>query len=143
VSLGGEPGYTFKHALTQDVACESLSGVVFAVGEDGSKFTVLHSFGGGPADGERPFGSLTLVGDFLYGTTSQGGARGDGTLFRLRLSDGHYQMLASFDRRTGAFPEDNLTASASVLFAQTQAGGVHDPTAAAYYGTVFAFPVPR
>ena len=55
-------------------------------------------------------------------------------------------MRASFDRRTtGAFPEDNLTASAngSVLFGQTQAGGVHDPTAAAYYGTVFAFPVPR
>jgi uncharacterized repeat protein (TIGR03803 family) len=121
-------------------------GVVFAVGEGGSKFTVLYSFAGGPADGERPFGSLTLIGDFLYGTTSQGGARGDGTLFRFRLSDGHYQMLASFDRRTtGAFPEDNLTASAdgSVLFGQTQAGGVHDPTAAAYYGTVFAFPVPR
>jgi hypothetical protein len=52
-------------------------------------------------------------------------------------------MLASFDRRTtGALPEDNLTPSpdGSVLFAQTQADGVHDPTAAAHYGAVFAFP---
>ena len=77
----------------------------------------------------------------LSGTTIGGGANGDGTVFRLRPSDLKYEVLASFDRATtGAFPEDNVVPAASgpTLYGLTQSGGVHDPTASNYFGTVFA-----
>ena len=124
----------------------NLEGTLFRIREDGSEFALAHSFGDGPEDGTEPFGSLVPLGAYLYGTTTLGGARGDGTLFRFRPSDGHYEVLASFDRRTtGAFPEDNVVASedGSILYGLTQAGGENDPEATLYYGTVFAFPVPE
>jgi hypothetical protein len=54
-------------------------------------------------------------------------------------------VLASFDRRTtGAFPEDDVVASADgrTPYGLTQAGGADDPDATLYYGTVFRFAVP-
>ena len=62
-----------------------------------------------------------------------------------RPRDGLYERLASFDRATtGAFPEDDVVASedGSRLYGLTQAGGVHDPEASRYFGTVFALDVP-
>lgn len=120
-------------------------GVIFRIEEDGKKFKIAHSFKGQPNDGEKPFGSLVLVGDHLYGTTQEGGANNDGTLFRLHVKSGTFELLASFDRATtGAFPEDNVTlgADGATLYGLTQAGGVHDPDATKYYGTVFSFEIP-
>lgn len=130
---------------TTELGGARLEGTLFAIGEDGSGFTILHSFGTTPGDGRRPYGSLLALGGWLYGTTTIGGAHGDGTVFRLRIADRRYEVLASFDRRTtGAFPEDNLVASADgrVLYGLTQAGGANDPEAKLYYGTVFRIAVP-
>jgi uncharacterized repeat protein (TIGR03803 family) len=121
------------------------AGIVFAIHVDGSGFAIVHSFGITPGDGARPYGSLVALGGWLYGTTTRGGASGDGTLFRVRAADRRYELLASFDRRTsGAFPEDNVVPSADgkALFGLTQAGGVHDRAAKSYYGTVFRVAVP-
>jgi uncharacterized repeat protein (TIGR03803 family) len=120
-------------------------GIVFAIREDGTDFRVLHAFGVAAGDGERPYGSLLARDGWLYGTTTLGGATGDGTLFRYDIASGAYELLASFDRRTtGAFPEDDLVASADgrTLYGLTQAGGAHDPDAKLYYGTVFRFTLP-
>jgi uncharacterized repeat protein (TIGR03803 family) len=46
--------------------------------------TVLHSFSGA-SDGELPADTLTKLNGVLYGTTQEGGAAGDGTLFGLTL----------------------------------------------------------
>lgn len=130
---------------TTELGGAHLAGTLFAIGEDGTGFAILHSFGDGATDGQRPYGSLLPLGGWLYGTTTQGGVRGDGTLFRFRPADRAYQVLASFDRRTtGAFPEDDVIASTDgkVLYGLTQAGGVHDPAAERYLGTLFRFPVP-
>ena len=51
-------------------------GAVFRINPDGTGFTQLHLFLGGPADGARPTGSLVLVGDKLVGMTGAGGAAG-------------------------------------------------------------------
>jgi uncharacterized repeat protein (TIGR03803 family) len=129
---------------TTEKGGKHLKGTLFSIGEDGSGFQIEHSFGA-KGDGEKPFGSLVAVDGWLYGTTTEGGAHGDGTLFRFHLSDGKYELLASFDRATsGAFPEDNVTLSAdgTTLIGLTQAGGVNDPDASHYYGTVFSIPVP-
>jgi uncharacterized repeat protein (TIGR03803 family) len=59
------------------------NGVVFSVTPSGSE-TVLHSFGAyGSGDGANPQASLTLRAKTLYGTTSDGGATGQGAIFSL------------------------------------------------------------
>jgi uncharacterized repeat protein (TIGR03803 family) len=71
-----------------------LSGTVFAINTNGTGFTTLHDFtalpdAGGPpytnSDGAYPRGDLILAGNTLYGTASQGGSFGAGTVFRLSL----------------------------------------------------------
>ncbi len=131
---------------TTELGGQYGSGTIFAIEEDGSGFRVVHSFAGGTGDGALPYGSLVPVGGWLYGTTTRGGTGDDGTLFRFLPPDGPVEILASFDRATsGAFPEDNVIPSpdGQWLVGMTQAGGEHDPAAALYYGTVFAFPIPR
>jgi uncharacterized repeat protein (TIGR03803 family) len=69
----------------------SGSGTVFALNTDGAGFTTLHSFTPYPAiyytngDGANPLAGLILSGNTLYGTASQGGSAGHGTVFSLSL----------------------------------------------------------
>ncbi len=58
-------------------------GVVFKLDRRG-KMTVLHTFAGAPSDGALPFSGLIrdAAGNF-YGTTSSGGASGNGVVFKL------------------------------------------------------------
>jgi uncharacterized repeat protein (TIGR03803 family) len=58
-------------------------GTVFAITTSGAE-TVLHSFKGGSGDGEDPEAGLLNVKGTLYGTTFEGGANGDGTVFSLK-----------------------------------------------------------
>jgi uncharacterized repeat protein (TIGR03803 family) len=82
-------------------------GVVFKVDANGNE-TVLHAFTGGK-DGARPFGALArdLAGN-LYGTTSDGGANGDGVVYKIGLA-GQQRVLHAF---TGA---DGLGAGSGVI----------------------------
>lgn len=64
------------------------SGTIYSVNTDGNSFTLLHTFsaansdeGYTNSDGAQPYGSLTLAGNILYGTTTLGGPTGNGTLF--------------------------------------------------------------
>lgn len=58
------------------------SGVVFEIGEDGTFFSVLHSFN--QANGAYPYGPVLVGGDgSLYGTTSWGGPGFAGVVWRL------------------------------------------------------------
>lgn len=57
-------------------------GTVFSMSLSGSHEKVLHSFGYG-ADGATPLAGLVDVKGTLYGTTSAGGANGNGTVFAL------------------------------------------------------------
>jgi uncharacterized repeat protein (TIGR03803 family) len=70
----------------------SGSGTVFAVETNGTGFTNLHNFtalsasyDGTNSDGANPVGGLILSGNTLYGTASQGGVNGYGTVFALSL----------------------------------------------------------
>ena len=130
---------------TTELGGKHGQGVLFRLRADGSDFSIVHSFGAA-GDGKKPFGSLVQVGEWFYGTTTVGGDRDDGTLFRLRPSDLRYERMVSFDRATtGAFPEDNVIPSddGSTLYGLTQAGGANDPKAVKKYGTVFAVTVSR
>jgi uncharacterized repeat protein (TIGR03803 family) len=66
-------------------------GSVFALNLDGTSFTNLYSFTSG-TDGAHPQGSVMLLGNVLYGTASQGGNAGDGTVFMLAPTAGTQQL---------------------------------------------------
>jgi uncharacterized repeat protein (TIGR03803 family) len=78
-------------------------GTVFKVTPHGD-LTTLHSFAGYPVDGETPYSGLIQGwdGDF-YGTTSQGGVNGRGTIFKI-TSAGTLTILHEFNGADGAGP---------------------------------------
>lgn len=94
--------------------------------------SVLHSFKNNSRDGNAPFASLILdsVGN-LYGTTSSGGAHGDGTVFELTPSAGGgwtEKVLHNFNLngRDGASPFSGLIFDAAGnLYGTTLQGGDH------------------
>jgi len=83
-------------------------GVLFSVTPQG-QFTLLHSFGA-PEDAAYP--SLPLVqavDGALYGTTSQGGVHGIGTIFRMAPGGAVTVLHAFSGRADGQYPLGGLT----------------------------------
>src|SRR5215469_9679006 len=71
-------------------------GVIFRLDPSGHE-SVLHSFAGGPADGAYPYLTNLLIGakGNLYGVTQDGGASGNGVIYRLNRT-GAFTVLYSF-----------------------------------------------
>lgn len=101
-------------------------GKVFKITTAGA-LTTIHSFcskGEPCTDGAQPDAGLALAtnGNF-YGTTMNGGADGDGTVFEI-TSAGKLTTLHSFDSTAGAEPEVGLIqASNGDLYGTTSEGG--------------------
>jgi uncharacterized repeat protein (TIGR03803 family) len=106
---------------------QSGCGVIFKVSTTG-KETVLHRFAGYPTDGATPYSWLARdsAGN-LYGTTSDGGAYGDGAVFKLDTT-GNETLLYSFTGGTdGANPSAGLFRDAAGnLYGSTVFGGSGD-----------------
>ena len=102
----------------------------------GQTLTTLYSFTGG-TDGAYPYdaGSLLLSGSTIYGSTTAGGANGDGTVFSIPVTGGAPTTLFSFDGTHGADPYGSLILSGSTIYGITTAGGANSD------GTVFSIPV--
>lgn len=98
-----------------------LSVAAFAAGPaHASTETVIHDFTG--ADGGATFTGLIKVGNSLYGTSSNGGANGLGTVFKLH--NGTMTVLHDFAGGTdGAYPRAGLTNVGKVLYGTTFLGG--------------------
>jgi len=102
-------------------------GTVFRQGPDG--FALLHSFTGSPGDGTHANPGLIMdkAGN-LYGSTSNGGANGDGTVFKL-APDGTETILHSFPDATGdgQTPVGNVVMDkAGNIYGSTFWGGAND-----------------
>ena len=68
-------------------------------------FEVVKSFRGGWGDGETPQGALVADGaGNLLGTTSAGGAAGQGTVYRIFSATGAFSTVAEFSGRQGVGP---------------------------------------
>ena len=102
---------------------------MFHVSTNGALNT-LYSFGG--ADGANPnSGLIQGANGNLYGTTTQGGSFGDGTIYSM-TADGALTTLHSFSGSDGANPYGTLTeATDGSFYGTTQSGGTNDA------GTVF------
>jgi uncharacterized repeat protein (TIGR03803 family) len=140
-------GVTINGGITTD---DGLGhGVVFMLVPEGAasggtyQYHVLHKFAGGPSEGARPVGGLSMdsAGN-LYGTTAGGGSGWTGTVFKLTNSGDGYQFTnlyqfsaisgGSSTNSDGAGPTSHLTMdSTGNLFGTTSAGGINGG------GTVF------
>jgi uncharacterized repeat protein (TIGR03803 family) len=108
-------------------------GEIFSINTNGSGYTNLYSFTGSP-DGANPVAGLTLSSGTLYGTTENGGAYYDGTIFSVNIGGGGYTVLrsfGSFDTDYGTYPEADLVMLGNSLYGTTYRGGAHG------YGMVF------
>jgi len=109
----------------------SIGGTVFSINPDGSGFTLLHEFNG--TDGELASADLLLVGDILYGMTTQGGANNKGTIFNIKTDGTGFVTLHEFSQDTdGAFPMSILALYNNQLYGTTWLGGTNGN------GTIFS-----
>ena len=106
-------------------------GTVFELAAGSGTITTLATFNG--TNGEEPSGGVIMDSSGnLYGTTTEGGASGDGTVFKVAQGSGAITTLASFDGTNGQYPFDGLIKDSSGdLYGTTGNGG------ASGYGTVF------
>lgn len=105
-------------------------GAVFELSPSGGGWTerVLYSFQG-TSDGSNPTSGLLLDGSGnIYGTTSNGGTGGGGTVFELTPSGGgyNYNLLNSFSGNASCGPVAGVTSdSAGSLYGTTLCDGTH------------------
>ncbi len=84
---------------TGDGGADGL-GTVFEVAHNSNTITTLASFTG--SNGELPYAGLVQDGSGnLFGTTYQGGANGDGTVFEVAHNSNTITTLASFFANSG------------------------------------------
>jgi uncharacterized repeat protein (TIGR03803 family) len=113
------------------------AGTVFAVNTDGTGYTNLHHFISG-SDGAYPEAGMILSGNTLYGTASQGGSSGNGTVFAVHTDGTGFTNLYSFTATSantnsdGARPYAGLILSGNTLYGTASVGG------SSGYGTVFS-----
>jgi len=129
----------------------SGSGTIFAIHTDGTGFTNLYDFNPANSDGSgQKF--MILSNNMLYGTTSEGGTSGNGTVFALNPNGTGFTNLHGFSSLVrmpispylytngdGAIPRGGLVLSGNKLYGTASSGGVglrSDTTTAG--GTVFA-----
>ncbi len=99
-------------------------------GSQGWSETVLYSFHGGTSDGANPFAGVVLdAAGNVYGTTSQGGSAGMGTVYMLTpQSDGTWTETILYSFQGGndaATPNSSLTFDAVGNLYGTAGGGTY------------------
>ena len=98
-------------------------GTVFSLDMTGRHYKVLHTFTGGP-DGMYPLAGVISAKGKLYGTTYQGGAYNEGTVFSIDPKTRKERILHSFSNNPdGAYPRAGMIYVNNMLYGTTQEGG--------------------
>lgn len=97
-------------------------GTVFSVTPVGTE-KVLYSFGSDEYDGRLPVAAVTDVNGTLYGTTSEGGSTGYGTVFSLTMSGTEKRLHNFYNHPDGSVPSAALTEKNGTLYGTTRSGG--------------------
>jgi uncharacterized repeat protein (TIGR03803 family) len=121
---------------TTSAGGSSDNGTIFAINTDGTGYRNLHSFTAVVSpyytnvDGSIPNAALNLSGNTLYGTASQGGSSGNGTVFALNTNGTGFTILHSFstidsnqNNTDGANPGARLLLSGNTLYGTASWGG--------------------
>jgi uncharacterized repeat protein (TIGR03803 family) len=99
------------------------TGTVFKITLLGDE-TVIYSFGSHSLDGGHPVGSLISFLGNLYGTTELGGAKGNGTVFKVTPAGGESVLYSFNGYPDGNSPVSNLVEVGGVFYGTTNSGGV-------------------
>ena len=129
--------YGTTNGTNKKGASGAVYGNIFKITPTGAGFTVLHTFSN--TDGAYPAGPLVLgTNGNLYGTTTQGGTHGGGTVFMISRG-GIFTSLHSFDPATeGSSPEGALVQATDRNFYGTALlGGPACNNATYNTGTIF------
>src|ERR1700722_2118297 len=97
--------------------------------------TTLYKFTG-QLDGSNAQVALVYQDDSLFGVTGNGGATGNGTLFKIDPATGAYTLVYSFQGGTDDAVPAGLIGHAGTLYGVTFFGG--SPTCSGGCGTVYA-----
>ncbi|MCW3083853.1 MAG: Na-Ca exchanger/integrin-beta4 [Bacteroidetes bacterium] len=107
----------------------NYQGVIFKMMPDGTNYSVAYSFD--PATGGMPgSGALISDGTYLYGTTSSGGANGNGTAYKVMTDGSNFVNLHDFDNTNGNQP-NGLVSDGTALYGMTYNGGAYN------YGIIY------
>ena len=98
------------------------SGTVFSITLSGTE-NVLYSFKGWGKYGRLPLAGLTNVRGTLYGTTTQGGAHGCGTIFKITKAGAEKIIHSFYDAPDGCNPYAGLLDVKGTLYGTTGYGG--------------------
>jgi uncharacterized repeat protein (TIGR03803 family) len=116
----------------------NASGTIFSMKTDGSLYSNLYSFTTDyttnprtNSDGSFPDCSPTLVGNTLYGTATEGGYFGSGTIFKMNTDGSAFTVLYHFSATNGVAgtnsdgdkPESTLLYWNNALYGTTSKGG--------------------
>jgi uncharacterized repeat protein (TIGR03803 family) len=97
-------------------------GTVFEIARGSGTITTLASFNG--TNGAEPDAGVTLdASGNLYGTTEDGGASSEGTVFEIARGSGTVTVLLSFDGANGASPSAVTLDASGNLYGTTSRGG--------------------
>ncbi len=98
-------------------------GVLFSFDPGTNTYTLRHTFGTGTG-GDFPLGSLIEVSGKLYGTCSEGGTSGQGTIFEYTLATNTMVKKVDLVPNSGGVPKSGLfKASNGTLYLMTSIGG--------------------
>jgi len=108
------------------IALFCLWSMIATQSAQGQTYTVLHNFTGG-TDGDMPYAGVTLDrAGHLYGTTTQGGNTGLGTVYELKLFHDRWLLnsLYQFQQPIGAYPQGRVVFGPDgSLYGISSAGG--------------------
>ncbi len=85
------------------------------------QLTVLATFTG--PNGAIPYGPVTLAGNTLYGTTSEGGSSNNGVIFSVNTDGSNFQVLHQFSNKDGSYPIGTVLTGPATLYGVTYNGG--------------------
>jgi uncharacterized repeat protein (TIGR03803 family) len=97
-------------------------GTIWSLDITTNSFTNLHDFTLA-TDGDAPFGDLIIVGDMLYGTASNGGVNGDGTLWSFNTTTATFTQLHDFDGAADGSAPGSLVKLGDLLIGTAATGG--------------------
>ena len=100
------------------------AGKIFKLKTDGTEYLDLHYFDN-PENGQKPYASLTLVGNSLYGSTTSGGINDCGILFKINTDGSNFKKLYDFSKESGNYIMSKLVLSGTSLYGTATQGGIN------------------
>jgi uncharacterized repeat protein (TIGR03803 family) len=95
--------------------CPQGCGTVYRMAPNGDGFEILRKFEG-PPDGVAPQGNLVVSGGMIYGVATEGGAYGEGAVFRISPSGADYEIIYSFKGKRESGSLGNIALAGKYLY---------------------------